>query len=123
MKCICMSILTSSLIFLTGCSDNGAYNAALQSDAKLRDAAWAKSKQIQEEDAKLREAAWAKSKQIQEEEITKREAAWAESERIQKKAKELQDRYEVILKKQEEQSRRFDAILDKWDATPTKENN
>jgi hypothetical protein len=93
-------LLTATLITLCGCTDQSAYDAALQADVRQREAAWAEAERVQAEDT------------------ARREKAWSEAEAQFEKEKELMKRWEALLSIQEEQAKRFDAILDKWESLP-----
>jgi len=92
MKTMYMAMLGAVVITLAGCNDQSRYSAY-----------------------------WAEFERLQAEETARREKAWAESERMLERDKELQERWEALLTKQEEQARRFDAILEKWESIPAAE--
>ena len=74
--------------------------------------AWAEYNKQAQDEARLKKEAWEKYQKDQDEEAQHKKEAWAAFDEQMNKDRELQDRYEKIISKWEEQAIRFDHVLD-----------
>ncbi len=87
------------------------------------DEAWEEYNRQQQEEAKLKEEAWAQFQRDHDEEVRQKEKIWKTIDKQLEKDSEYQERYEKILIKWEEQSTRFDRVLDAMEKQYNIEDN
>ena len=74
--------------------------------------AWAEYNRQAQEETRLKKEAWTQYQKEMDEETRRKKEAWATFDEQLEKDGELQDRYEKVIAKWEEQAARFDRVLD-----------